>query len=245
MTAGPRPSAPRASGRTSAHTTRTRWSVARPDSKPLTPGSPRCSAGNPTERLTWRARGTTGRPGPFRRCLPASSRRAGRRGREGAGLAARRGLARLVAADSTEEAFAFVAATLLGLPEEERTALLSAVLVVRTRAAWDEVLARAGTDGKLVLIPVFEGPESAEAIASRAPRCRVGGQQHGHRRHGHHASPAGARRQPARGVWRPPVHRAAGRRTGTGGARSLLMLRQRRLAASGVRPQWAQPAQRR
>ena len=68
-----------------------------------------------------------------------------------------------VAGDSTEEAFAFIAACLLGLPEEERTALLSRALVVRTPEAWDEVLARAGADNTLVLIPVFPHPESAEA----------------------------------------------------------------------------------
>ena len=174
--------------------------------------------------------------------LPASLVTAGRSEEVEKVLAWLHGEASLVsvAADSTEEAFAFVAATLLGLPEEERTALLSAVLVVRTRAAWDEVLARAGTDGKLVLIPVFEGPESAEAIAS-----------------GHHvAVPAGSStvtvgtvitlRQLSTEAARAALAAAGftGQQSGElarVARRSLLMLRRRLAASGGLRPQWAQP----
>jgi hypothetical protein len=146
-----------------------------------------------------------------------------------------------VAGDSMEEAFAFVAVALLGLPEEERTALLSRVLVVRTPAAWDEVLARAGTDSKLVLIPVFEGPEPAEATAS-----------------GHHvAVPAGNNAVTVGTVITLPQLRTEAARAALEAAgfteqqagelarvarRSLLMLRRRLAASGGLRPQWAQPA---
>lgn len=146
-----------------------------------------------------------------------------------------------VLCDSAEEAFAFIAACLLALPEEERTLLLSRALVVRTRAAWDEVLARAGADSSLVLIPIFPNPKPAEAtdaghrVAIPASRNTV--------TVGTVVTLPQLRTEPAR-----EALAAAGvleQRTGElarVARRSLLMLR-RRLAASGsMLPQWAQPA---
>jgi excisionase family DNA binding protein len=143
--------------------------------------------------------------------------------------------------DSAEEAFAFIAACVLELPEEERTALVSRALVVRTPAAWDEVLARAGASTSLVLIPDFPCPEPAEATDA------------GHRV----AVPAGQNAVTVGTVIRLPQLRTGPARAALAAAgvteskagelarvarRSLPMLR-RRLAASGsMRPQWAQPA---
>ena len=127
--------------------------------RPCTRGSPPCSGGIPTGRrdverawADWAAR--TAPP------LPAGLATAGREEQVGQVLAWLHGepSAICVEGESSEEAFAFIAACLLGLPEQERTALLSRALVVRTAAAWDEVLARAGADSGLVLIPVFPHP---------------------------------------------------------------------------------------
>ena len=146
-----------------------------------------------------------------------------------------------VAGDSTEEAFAFTASCLLSMPEEERTALMARTLVVRTPAAWDEVLARAGAGSSLVLIPVFPDADPAEAADA------------GHRV----AVPVGQNTLTAATVIRLPQLQAESARAALAVAgvppekvgelariarRSLLMLR-RRLAASGsALPQWAQPA---
>ncbi len=146
-----------------------------------------------------------------------------------------------VEGESGEEAFAFIAACLLSLPEQERTALLSRALVVRTAAAWDEVLARAGADSGLVLIPAFSHPVTVEATDA------------GHRvavpvdRNAVHPGEVirlpRLRREPAR-----EALLAAGVPEQKAGdlarlaRRSLLMLR-RRLAVSGsALPLWAQPA---
>jgi excisionase family DNA binding protein len=67
-----------------------------------------------------------------------------------------------VVADSQDEAFAFIAASLLQTPQEQRTAVESQAMVIRSPDAWDEVLARSGT--KLILIPTFPNPVTAEAI---------------------------------------------------------------------------------
>jgi hypothetical protein len=145
-----------------------------------------------------------------------------------------------VAGDSAEEAFAFIAACLLGLPEEERTAVLSRALVVRSPAAWDEVLARAGADSSLVLIPIFQDPGPAEATDA-----------------GHRVTiPVGQNTVTAGTVVRLPQLRteparealiAAGVREQEAGdlariaRRSLLMLRRRLATSGGMRPQWGQP----
>jgi len=143
--------------------------------------------------------------------------------------------------ESDEEALAFIAVCLLGLPEQERTALLSRALVVRTAAAWDEVLARAGADSGLVLIPAFAHPVTVEATDA-----------------GHHvavpvdrnAVHAGEvirlprlRREPAReALLAAGVPEQRANDLARLARRSLLMLR-RRLAVSGTAlPLWAQPA---
>lgn len=146
-----------------------------------------------------------------------------------------------VSGDSAEEAFAFIAACLLGLPEEERTALLSRTLVVRTPAAWDEILARAGAGPGLVLIPLFPGPEPSEATDA------------GHRV----AVPVSPNIITVGTVIKLPQLRTKPAREALVAAgisaqkaaelarvarRSLLMLRRRLAASGGMRPQWAEPA---
>lgn len=146
-----------------------------------------------------------------------------------------------VSADSAEEAFAFTAACLLDLPEQERTALLSRALVVRTAEAWDEVLARAGAGTSLVLVPLFSGAEPGEATDA-----------------GHWvAVPAGRSTATVGSVIVLPQLRTEPAREALGAAgvdeheagelarvarRSLLMLRRRLAAGGGVLPGWAQPA---
>ena len=100
-----------------------------------------------------------------------------------------------VSADSAEESFAFIAACLLELPEEERTALLARTLVVRTPEAWDEVLARAGASSSLVLIPAFPN-RAGRGDGCRAPGGHSRRAQFRHRRPGDHASTAGHRAGP-------------------------------------------------
>lgn len=145
-----------------------------------------------------------------------------------------------VVGESSEEAFAFIAACLLELPEPERTALAARTLVVRTAAAWDEVLARAGVGNSLVLIPTFPQPQPFEAVDA-----------------GHHvAVPADAsavhagtavtlarlRREPAQaalvaaGLPEQQAHELA-----LLARRSLPTLRRRLAVGVGARPTWAQP----
>ncbi|MGH3301959.1 MAG: hypothetical protein ACRDOK_09810 [Streptosporangiaceae bacterium] len=146
-----------------------------------------------------------------------------------------------VEGESGEEALAFIAACLLGLPEQERTALLTRALVVRTSAAWDEVLARAGAGSALVLIPVFAHPVTIEATdAGHHVAVPV---DHNAVHTGEVIRLPRLRREPAReallaaGI---PEHRAGD--LARLARRSLLMLR-RRLAVSGsALPLWAQPA---
>ena len=135
----------------------------------------------------------------------------------------------------------FIAACLLGLPEQDRTALLSRALVVRTAAAWDEVLARAGADSGLVLIPAFAHPVTVEATdAGQHAAVPVD-------RNAVHAGEVirlpRLRREPARAALLAagiPEQRAND--LARLARRSLLMLR-RRLAVSGTAlPLWAQPA---
>lgn len=146
-----------------------------------------------------------------------------------------------VAGDSAEEAFAFIASCLLGLPGQERTALLSRTLVVRTPAAWDEVLARAGTDSGLLLIPLFPDPGSADAADA-----------------GHQvAVPVGPNAVTVGTVIRLPQLRTVSARAALLAAgvpekeatelariarRSLLTLRRRLAVSRSTLPPWAQPA---
>ncbi|MBV9451379.1 MAG: hypothetical protein JO345_36380 [Streptosporangiaceae bacterium] len=146
-----------------------------------------------------------------------------------------------VVGDSADESFAFVAACLLGLREDERTALLSRALVVRTPAAWDEVLARAGADSSLVLIPVFPNPEPPEATDAghrvAVPVSRNVGTV------GTVVALPQLRVEPAReALVAAGVSEQKAGELARVARRSLLMLR-RRLASSGrMLPQWAQPA---
>jgi len=146
-----------------------------------------------------------------------------------------------VEGDSREEALAFIAAFLLELPDEERAALLARALVVQKSEAWDEVLARAGAEGAMVLIPAFGHPVTGEAtdaghhVAVPADRNAV---HVGEVIKLPRLRPESAREALlAAGV----VERTVGDLARLAG-RSLLMLR-RRLAVSGsALPLWAQPA---
>jgi hypothetical protein len=67
-----------------------------------------------------------------------------------------------VVADSQDEAFAFVAASLLQIPVGERSGIEGRTIVIRSPEAWDEVLARTRTP--LILIPTFPEPVTSEAV---------------------------------------------------------------------------------
>jgi hypothetical protein len=145
-----------------------------------------------------------------------------------------------VCGDSTEEAFAFIASCLLSLPADERTAVLARTLVVRTPAAWDEVLARAGAESGLVLIPGFPDAAAAEAAGT------------GHRV----AVPLGPNTVTAGTVVKLPQLQTAPARAALVAAgvpdkkaselartarRSLLTLRRRLAVGASAVPPWAQP----
>lgn len=66
-----------------------------------------------------------------------------------------------VQADSAEEALAFIAASLLQLPDGERHTIEARTLVVHAEGAWNELLARAADP--LVLIPMFGEPSTVDA----------------------------------------------------------------------------------
>jgi excisionase family DNA binding protein len=69
-----------------------------------------------------------------------------------------------VVADSQDEATAFLVASLLSTSETERLALTSRALVVHTRQAWDELLARSTPSRHMLLIPTFLDPPSNDAV---------------------------------------------------------------------------------
>ncbi|MEU0672068.1 hypothetical protein ABZ330_04135 [Streptomyces sp. NPDC006172] len=68
-----------------------------------------------------------------------------------------------VQAESAEESFAFIAATILSLPEDLQELVTRRTLVVDSPEAWDEVIARVSSDMRLLLIPTFSQPPAVEA----------------------------------------------------------------------------------
>jgi hypothetical protein len=149
-----------------------------------------------------------------------------------------------VVGESAEEAFAFIAACLLELPEPERTALTVRTLVVRTAAAWDELLARAGVGNSLVLIPTFPQPQPLEAVdAGHHVALPVDGNA-ARTRPDATITLARLRRGPAQealaatGLPEPDARKLA-----LLARRSLLTLRRRLAVGLGARPAWARPEQ--
>ncbi|MER7911316.1 hypothetical protein [Streptomyces sp. NPDC096068] len=68
-----------------------------------------------------------------------------------------------IEAESSEESFAFIAATILSLPQDEQDVVTQRTLVIHSPEAWDEVIARASPDTRLLLIPTFSQPAAVEA----------------------------------------------------------------------------------
>lgn len=147
-----------------------------------------------------------------------------------------------VVGESAEDAFAFIAACLLELPEPERITLAARTLVVRTAGAWDEVLARVGVSSSLVLIPTFPQPRPLEAVDAGH---HVAVPVDGNAVHpGIAITLARLRREPAQealvaaGLPEQEAHELARL-----ARRSLLTLRRRLAVGVSARPAWAQPGQ--
>ncbi|MFC8368094.1 hypothetical protein ACFUIT_08860 [Streptomyces sp. NPDC057239] len=68
-----------------------------------------------------------------------------------------------VQAESAEESFVFIAATILSLPPDSQELVTRRALVVDSPEAWDEVIARVSSDTRLLLIPTFGQPPAVEA----------------------------------------------------------------------------------
>ncbi len=145
-----------------------------------------------------------------------------------------------VQAESAEESFAFIAATIQLLPQELQELVTQRTLVVDSPEAWDEVIARASSDTRLLLIPTFSQPPATEAsdighqvaipVDLNAPTS--GSSIHLPR----------IKRQPAAealvsvGVSESEAHELAGI-----ARRSLLMFRRRVSANASSVPPWATP----
>lgn len=145
-------------------------------------------------------------------------------------------------AESREDALAFFAAALYQMPAEERVAYLARAVVVRDRAAWQQLTA---SDGSLILIPMFDERETVVRAVSQ----------------GHHVLiPMGKDETESASVMIPRLHRrdAKGALTAMGlpddradelatlARRSMRALR-RKLALNPEvqRPSWAKPAEAR
>jgi hypothetical protein len=75
-----------------------------------------------------------------------------------------------VRAESADEAMAVLAVAVLALPEEEREALLTQTVIVRTRAALDRF---AYSESPLIMIPLFEDQTAAGRALGRGHRVIV------------------------------------------------------------------------
>jgi excisionase family DNA binding protein len=146
-----------------------------------------------------------------------------------------------VQSESSEESFAFIAATILSLPEDAQEVVVQRTLVVHSPQAWDEVIARASPGTRLLLIPMFSMPHAVEASGI-----------------GHQVVIPADRNTPTAGTpfTLPRVKRqAAAQALITAGLaeqeahqlagiarRSLLMFRRRISANASSLPDWATPA---
>jgi hypothetical protein len=145
-------------------------------------------------------------------------------------------------AESREDALAFFTAALHQLPAEERVAYLARAVVVRDRAAWQQLTA---SDGSLILIPMFDEREGAS---------RVVGQGH------HVLIPMGKDETESASVMIPRLHREGAKDAMTamglpnGRAEELATLARRSMRAlrrklalnpEVQRPAWAKPAEAR
>ncbi|QMU75973.1 hypothetical protein GXW83_09720 [Streptacidiphilus sp. PB12-B1b] len=145
-----------------------------------------------------------------------------------------------IQAESPEESFAFVAATILSLPQDAQEVVTQRTLAVHSPEAWDEVIARVSSDTRLLLIPTFSQPSAIEAsdighqvaipVDLNTPTS------------GARISLPRIKRQPAaealisEGVPEQQAHELAGI-----ARRSLLMFRRRVSANASSTPPWATP----
>lgn len=74
-------------------------------------------------------------------------------------------------AASRQEAIAFVAASVMSLPDDECGAILSSSLVVESQEAWNEIVA--SSDNSLILIAAFDNPDKLAAALSKGHKVVV------------------------------------------------------------------------